>query len=426
MFSSYNNFRTARGLSLLLVLLLLAAPAMARQVEPTMGQEFEQAAKEHLGSLKLPAAALVVADATGTRTYYAQGMKPDSSLPLGRIGELFVALLALKQVETGKLRLSDSANDFLDGYGIQADYGEITVRNLLERSSGLPLRESSLYVSEARKVPTFKNLLIQDLKPAVLPPGQAISQHSFGDVLLAEITSVQGKAPLPDQIQKQILQPLGMKDVRLPDPKAKDLSLSGYDSEGFPFRRLKASAHELHDWQARPEAIGSLLKALLGKSPKVVTPAMQKRLLSRSLKLNPGLPTSSLGLLESSLHGHRYFYLDSNWFGETARLAVFPDKGQAFFLAYDTSHPGLKDDWTETFVQSLGAGSIAKLQTKSAGSGLSPSGQWSYFRANSDSNSILKVLDLFRSAKVILSGEQLAQELVVESDNGVFQGKVLS
>ncbi|PKL78474.1 MAG: hypothetical protein CVV27_03270 [Candidatus Melainabacteria bacterium HGW-Melainabacteria-1] len=290
------------------------------------------------------------------------------------------------------------------------------MRHLLNRSSGLPLRESGIYTTQAHKQPELKALIMQDLKPAVLPPGQAISHHSFGDLLLAEMLSAAGGKPFPELVKQEILNPLGIKGIKLPDVKAKPRLLSGHDSQGLPFRELRASAHDIHGWIATPDDIVPLLQALLGKYPAVITPAMRQHLFRRSLNLHPELPTSSLGLLESSLLGHRYFYIDTDWFGQTARLAVFPEQGQAMYLAYNSSHPALLKLWlSEQIQQSWGqAGASSSLNRDDAAVNviiqepqLLP-GLQAYAPGLRDNNSLLKFLNLLEFRHLLPQAEQLS------------------
>lgn len=416
---------TACGLSLLLggaVIPVTAAPSprtastVAAPVAD-LNQAFTQTAFTTLKGAPHAAVALVVADATGTSVAYAGEMKPESSVPLGRLGELFTSLLALQQIEAGSLKSDASANDYLDGYALAQPFGEISIRHLLERSSGLPLREGSLYISEAGKIPTLKNLLIQDLKPAVLEPGQAISSHSFGDLVLGEVVASAGKKPLNELVQTNLLTPLGLREVKLPDPKAQDLTLPGHDSTGAGFRRLRGSAHVIHDWIGRPAEMGPLLSALLGKSPKVISPMMQKQLFTRSLAPESRLATSSLGLLETWQQDRHFFYLDSDWFGYTARLAVFPGQ-RAFLLVYNSSDSALKEQLTQSFIAKLvppdakptrpkaKPDETAEVNVRLEEKGLLPFAR-PYAKKLRDSNSLLKAYNLLDTRPLQVSDKAL-------------------
>lgn len=414
---------TACGLSLLLggaVIPVHAAPAPhtspASAPVDNLNQAFSQIALTSLKGIPHAAAALVVADTHGTSVVYAGDMKPESSAPLGRLGELFTSLVALQQIEAGSLKVDASANDYLDGYALAQPFGEITIRHLLERSSGLPLREGSLYISEASKIPTLKNLLIQDLKPAVLTPGEAISSHSFGDLALGEAVASAGKKPLDELVQTQLLTPLGLKEIKLPDPKAQDLTLPGHDSTGAGFRRLRGSAHVIHDWIGRPSDMGPLLSALLGKSPQVISPIMQKQLFTHSLAPESRLATSSLGLLESWQQNRHFFYLDSDWFGYTARLAVFPGQ-TAFLLVYNTSDPALKEQLTQSFIAKLPPDAeqnrpkakldeSAEVNVRIEEKGLLPFAH-PYAKKLRDSNSLLKAYNLLDTRPLQVSDKAL-------------------
>lgn len=407
-FLKKSVLRAACGLSLLfgpiLGLMLPALPVWANDSDKLKAALTESVSAQ-LKTLKDPAVSLTVVSRDGILLNQAQGLKPDDYVPLGRIGELFPALLVLAQTGQGVYSLDEPVNYLLDAYAVSEPFGPITVRHLLERSSGLPLREAGIYTTLPSKSPKLLELLKQDLKPAVTAPGRNLTVTSFSELLLGQLAARAGKQELPKLIQQQVLAPLKLDSaVRLPDVKARDMTIEGHDSSGYAYPRMRASAREIHGWQAQPQALVPLLQALLGQEPKALGPKPLGQLLSRSLNSSKDLPTSSLGLLEGSILGHRYFYLDSDWFGHTSRLAVFPDRGIAFFLHYDSSAPGLKQVWTKQFVNQILSPAFVAAKSTAGQTNTLASGP--YALSVRDSHSLLRVLDLFATSELV-AGEQM-------------------
>ncbi len=401
-----HSLRAACGLSLffsLSGLMVLAPFAQAAPASENLKQTFVSATSDSLKQLKDPAVALTIVSRDQILLNHVQGMQAEATVPLGRISELFAALMVLKQLEQGKYPLDEPINYLLDGYAVSEPFGPVTVRHLLERSSGLPLREAGIYTSLPSKTPKLIELLKQDLKPTVTAPGQSISSTSFAELLIGQLAERTGQQALPELIKTQLLKPLGLTEVKLPDAKAVNRTLPGQDSLGYLFPRLNASAREIHDWQAQPDQLAPLLQALLGKHPQVISPKLRQQLLSRSLKRGENLPTSSLGLLEGELLGQRYFYLDSDWFGHSSRLAVFPEQDLAFFLHYNSSSAQLKETWTKQLIQTV-------IKPKAKASTSAASASWPESSAGGeygltvrDTNSLLKVLDLFNHTELNVS-----------------------
>lgn len=383
---------------------------------------------------KSPAASLLVVSRDRVLLEHRVGMQPDAAVPLGRLGELLASILILKQAEAGKIKLDDGVNLGLEGFALIEPHGEISLRHLLQRSTGLPERESGIYVRGARQIPKSKDLLIQDIKPAVLPPGEAITHHSAGDVLQAQLLHDLSGKPFPELVQQQLIAPLGLNDLKLPDPKAKIRTLPGHDSEGFEFPALHGSAHDIHDWIAPPQRLQPLLQALLGRYPAVVSADLQHELLTRSLAQEIDLPTSSLGLLEASVEGQRMFYLDSDWFGHTLRLVVFPAQGLAFLLSYDSSHPKPADAFTMALASQFKTVAAQSPQASPEPDSLSgkdiviemppvpKDAEEGFALRTRDSHSLLKAVDLFDPYELV-SAESAAKapltdHLLVWPENG--------
>lgn len=328
---------------------------------------------------------LAQVDAQGQVSLQTTGeLKPEQPLPLGRLGELLGALLLLQAIEQGKFQLDEPVNYHLQKLRLLSPT-DITLRQLLTRSSGLGLRESALYVDDPKRTLPLSELLPQDLKPAVMAADRALVPHSLGDLLPAELVRQQAQQPLPELLSERLLEPLKLTTTRpVSGPPA--LSAGGHDAQGLPFPPLWASA-ELHNYQTSLQDLGKLLQALLSSQPPV-TPAMRQLLVSPHLI--QGQRFSSLGLRETQLQGQRLLYLDSDWFGYQLRFALLPEANQGFVLVYNSADPAFKRAITPQLLSEVNPS--AQQQALATADDIASAVSLVAVR---EQNSLLKVLNLF-------------------------------
>lgn len=139
----------------------------------------------------------------------------DSTLfPLASISKTFTSLAILQLKEKGKLKL----DDFFTKYFRDFPFQNITIRQLLSHTSGLPDTETlldSLVSSQNDKI--FTN---NDVLPAMkiyashhsllFNPGERWSYSSVGFQLLAILVEKISHQPFPIYVKKYIFQPAGM------------------------------------------------------------------------------------------------------------------------------------------------------------------------------------------------------------------------
>jgi D-alanyl-D-alanine carboxypeptidase len=139
-----------------------------------------------------------------------------SRFRVASITKTFTAALIMQLVAEGRMRLSDPVERWLPG---QAPYGgQITVRQLLNHTSGVPPYEDLQFLLDRLDNPgqvfTAQQLLARaDGKPLLFTPGTAVSYSNAGYVRLGLIVeSVTGRS-LDVVMRKRILRPLGLTDT---------------------------------------------------------------------------------------------------------------------------------------------------------------------------------------------------------------------
>lgn len=336
----------------------------------------ESALAPLLKQVPADAVLIVLRDQAPPHLVFAGDQTPETLLPLHRLSDLLVSQALLQTLKSRGLALDTPVN-----YQLGGDLRllpppaapELTLADLLMRSAGFPLRQSSLFVAKAQNVRTVKDFLAEELMPLPLAAGQSISSQSLGDLVLAQVLEQLAAQPL-DQVLPAFARTQGLNLV----PTKR--------SEGpFPLT---------------PALYGYSLQAqdMLRWLQHLQQPPWQAALLRRHDGRTPGLPGASRGLLSQPLPGGEdLFYLDSEWLGLTQRMGFVPSRKLAFYLAYRGPQPGLKQQLTAQLLQSSDAASEpCALPASAAG----------YYRPlQLEQRSVLAALKPFRQLQINAQGQ---------------------
>jgi CubicO group peptidase (beta-lactamase class C family) len=138
---------------------------------------------------------------------------PSTVYRIGSITKLFTSTAILQLRDQGKLRLDDPVSLYLPWFHIRNPYPdapEITIRQLLTHTSGLP-READFPYWTDHIFPTRQEL--DEAVPGqelINPPETTYHYSNLGMSLLGEIVTRVSGQPWADYVQEKILQPLGM------------------------------------------------------------------------------------------------------------------------------------------------------------------------------------------------------------------------
>lgn len=160
------------------------------------------------------------AGAAGYRTLArAEKPRPDDRYPLFSITKLFLAVLALKLVEQGKLDLDAP---LADPYPKVPYAGTVTLRMLLNHTSGLPdYGPAAAYHTAVRAQPdqpwTTEQILACALAaPWDFPPGTGWNYSNTGYWLAGAVLEAAAGKPLGTLLQTQLFEPLGLTTLVYP------------------------------------------------------------------------------------------------------------------------------------------------------------------------------------------------------------------
>jgi D-alanyl-D-alanine carboxypeptidase len=148
-------------------------------------------------------------------------MRPELHFRAGSMTKTFVAAVVLRLVAEGTLSLADTLERWRPGV---LPYGDqVTIRQLLNHTSGVPQNtatiERALYASPQGRFrdwsPQALIALVAD-RPPEFPPGSSWAYSNTGYILLGLVVETAGGAPLAQEVQRRIVEPLGLRHTYLP------------------------------------------------------------------------------------------------------------------------------------------------------------------------------------------------------------------
>ena len=166
----------------------------------------------------------------------------DNLITVGSNSKYITAVLTLRLVDRGLLNLSDKLADFFPDY---AQWGDVTVRDLLNHSSGIPeyifsknginrlLRGAFNWHSRKWKPRDIVNVVAKE--PSIFPVGSKVEYNNTNYVLLGMIAEKVTNRALADLLHELVFVPAGMESTYLELPaNAKSLRIEGYTVADLP------------------------------------------------------------------------------------------------------------------------------------------------------------------------------------------------
>ena len=146
----------------------------------------------------------------------ASRLTKDSSMRLASVSKQFTAAGILVLQEQGKLSLDDAVTDYIP----ELPYPGVTLRHLLNQTSGIP--DIYIALAEANKatIPLLTNqiavdLLISEARTADSKPNEVFSYSNTNYILLARIAEIITGMSFEDFMRTSLFEPLGMHNTRV-------------------------------------------------------------------------------------------------------------------------------------------------------------------------------------------------------------------
>ncbi|MEY7998908.1 serine hydrolase [Clostridium sp. Mt-5] len=254
---------------------------------------------------------------------------PDTTFPIGSMTKQFTAMAIMQLVEKGLINVNDPLSKYIPDF---PNGNIITIENLLTHSSGIvnctnlpefwSMSQDSL--KDINKViDLFKN------KPLEFKPGTNFSYSNSGYILLGYIVTKTSGMSYEDYLEKNIFQPLNMKNTGLSYKGTEKIySSTGYSGylDVYPVSDeatlngsygagcLYSSTEDLYKWD----------RALY--TEKLVKKSTLENIFSNHIAMTPSGPYYGYGWMLASGKYGKEIYHGGNTVGFTSNIARYPDK----------------------------------------------------------------------------------------------------
>jgi D-alanyl-D-alanine carboxypeptidase len=208
-------------------------------------------------------------------------IKPDDTFRIESITKTFTATVLLQLVDEHRLALDDKARKYLPK---MAGLGAVTVRELLNQTSGLfdfnddPEFHDAVLSNSLRKWSPVRLVEIALSHPRLSAPGRTWHYSNTNYIVLGLIIEKLTGRKLEEEIQKRIIEPLGLKHTGFPKgPALSGNYIHGYigpvtpydftevdPSAGWAASGMVSNLQDLKKW-AKALARGELVSAAMQK-----------------------------------------------------------------------------------------------------------------------------------------------------------------
>lgn len=242
---SRTSATLALATTVLLILTLSASPASAATLEPTPTKGAARteldAALNDVVAAGVSGIIVRVQDPHRAARHYAAGvdalatgtaLRPNAQFRIGSITKTFVATLVLQLVGEGRLKLDEPVAQRLPG--LLANGDRITVRQLLNHTSGLPdyTTDPELFagIIMNRVWHPRELVALAEKHPQLFAPGSAWSYSNTNYIVAGLLIEAVTGHPLARELDRRIFSPLRLNHTSFPVGNA---PLTGYYAHGY-------------------------------------------------------------------------------------------------------------------------------------------------------------------------------------------------
>ncbi|MGA5304705.1 serine hydrolase domain-containing protein [Nucisporomicrobium flavum] len=364
--------------------LAFTGPAPAAQAE-LRHDPVQQSLDKLVGADRHPGALAAVRDRHGRTRYYAAGvgdLRTGAKVPLNgrvRIGsasKMFAAVVVLQLVEEGKVRLDASVESYLPGLvsGKGVDATKITVRQLLQHTSGLPDYTDAMFPTRDAILPYQHVYLaprdlvdLANAMPDGVPAGEHWSYSNTNYVLAGLIAQRVTGRPFNELVTDRVIRRIGLRDTYVPE--AGDQEIRGRHPHGY---QRDGATDELLDftrmdpgwgWAAgqlisTPGDLNTFVRALL--QGRLLEPA-QLAEMRTTVPVGPGADQSyGLGLFRFALSCGGFAWGHGGDIPGYSTSNAVTDDGRAVTVVVTSLRGSVKDQSVETDRSALVEAALCK------------------------------------------------------------------
>lgn len=328
-------------------------PLTAETLEAFFDETLEQAmADYHIAGATLSVVqdnAVLLAKGYGLADV-EQGVPVSADATLFRIGsltKLFTWTAVMQLVEQGKLDLHTDVSQYID-FTLPDTYAEpITLWHLMTHTAGFENRNFGYGAASEADLQPLSTWLPAHIPARVRPPGAAAAYSNYGTALAGYIVERASGLPYASTIERNILQPLGMRTTSVTTDAAADLA--AVTSRGYTYANGGFVLTEPTLFQVAPAGsiaatatdMAQFLLAHLGHAPQgeqLLSDAMLAQMHATAYRVDPSLNGMALGFFELNRHGEQIIGHVGAALPSFHSLAVLlPERKLGFFVSFNSA-----------------------------------------------------------------------------------------
>jgi CubicO group peptidase (beta-lactamase class C family) len=130
---------------------------------------------------------------------------------LGSIGKSLTAVLIMQLIEQKKMVLDEPVKKYLPAGTLTTGSDAITIRHLLNNTSGLGDFFESPDYSESKTISIDDHMkLVNGMKPVSMEPGKSLHYSNSGFIVLGKLLELHYGKPYQQIVKERLLQPVGI------------------------------------------------------------------------------------------------------------------------------------------------------------------------------------------------------------------------
>jgi len=149
-------------------------------------------------------------------------LNENSSLRLASVSKQFTAAGIMLLQEKGKLEYDDLVSVYIKDF----PYEEVTIRNLLNQTSGIPDIYMELATQNKKEIKLLTNqiavdLIVKEKRKADSKPNEKFEYSNTNYIILGRLIEIISGLSFEDYMKTELFEPLGMKNTRVWNLKSK-------------------------------------------------------------------------------------------------------------------------------------------------------------------------------------------------------------
>jgi CubicO group peptidase (beta-lactamase class C family) len=274
---------------------------------------------------------------------------------IASVSKLFTWTAVMQLVEQGKLDLDADVNTYLKDFHVPATFEQpVTLKSLLTHTPGFEDSVIGMFGRQSESVKPLVEVLRQQMPTRVRPPGVLASYSNHGTALAGLVVATVSGVSWEDQVERTILQPLGMNYTLVRQPPKDKLPATmskGYKWEGGRFKEQGFEyipASPAGAISASGADMGRFMIAHLNdgryENAHILKPETARRMRERLFTHDPKVDGMCYGFWELHRNGQRVLHHGGDTLLFHTLFALIPERHVGVFVSYNTDRGATGSD----------------------------------------------------------------------------------